>query len=683
MADGDIREVEIFGGAKGPYGDAVRNPRRPGSYKGTMHMSVEEGQMVPFFKGTEVFRLPQPTPNWNRPIEWVDANGFPIVFLFGDQLGGTDASIINPDGTITIDAFTSATKRMREEVGDLVAVLHSDGSTLPYLFAAFGTSGTIEFRTQAGVWAEITGTPLEGNGLYSENGNLWVVLTNGYQVRKWPAGVNPTSGTALAAIDIGNNNWEITGAGLLGRSYIVFVKPDGVYIYDIDHHRFENLWTGLAQNPHPDTGKGTYTWGSNVYVPLGWGGLIEVTRDLNINAVSLLPDDASADFSVPGRSLARGMAGSASHLYVTVEPFTRRIGAEIGISVLTTKDDVAFNDRTAVATDSDPTTNFTFADLSPYTENSIIYVGTDVRFHAPWFLIESPDNAGVFAVFLEYWDGDSWELITYHDYTELFSVAGPVLPVAPVPSDWATATVGGVADKYWLRCRRIGVAEPPTTTEIREVRVIPEVAALPGGSNVSTSGMDEADCFTHIFRGTPTGRGFEWDDVGAQFGNWNRGLLFSRVLAAGSGKSLLAVGTRGYVSFPVGFSDRPQEELYPSVQNSFASLYRAPGDDRISNTESAPTTQKGIEYIDVYGKNFDGDNDEVQAWVSFDGGTPQYYGRGRRLPTRLQLPRHDAARGYEYSITVALYDGVRDAQPLRGTRVVAGVYPLEGPPDKV
>ena len=373
MPEPEIQEVRLFGGRKGPYGDAVLNDRRPGSYKGTMHMTLEEGQATPFYVGTETLFLPQPAPDWTRPIEWIDSDGHPIVLLFGRRPDGTTVGRIEPDGSLVNEFFTVLTKNMEESAGDLVAALHSDGSTLPYVFAAFGTDGAIEFRTQAGVWDIVTGIPTEGNGLFSENGNLWVILTNGYQVRNWAAGTNPTSGTAGGAIDVGTSAYAITGAGLLGRRYLVFVKPDGIYVYDTDTNRFENIWAGLSQNPHPETGKGTYTLGSNVYVPLGWGGMVEVTRDLNINPVSLLPTDASPDLGVSGRSFVRGITGDASALYVTVEPFQKRLGSEISLSVQTTADDSSFNDRTAVSTDDDPSTDFTLNDLYAHSTRIIFH----------------------------------------------------------------------------------------------------------------------------------------------------------------------------------------------------------------------------------------------------------------------------------------------------------------------
>lgn len=682
MSEPEIQEVRLFGGRKGPYGDAVLNDRRPGSYKGTMHMTLEEGQATPFYVGTETLFLPQPAPNWTRPIEWTDSDGHPIVLLFGARPDGTTVGRIEPNGDLVNEFFSILTKNMREGAGDLVAALHSDGSTLPYIFAAFGTDGAIEYRTQAGVWDVVTGTPTEGHGLFSENGNLWVILTNGYQVRNWPAGTNPVTGIAGGAIDVGNSSFSITGAGLLGRRYLVFVKPDGIYVYDSDTTRFENIWAGLSQNPHPETGKGTYTWGSNVYIPLGWGGMVEVTRDLNIRPVSLLPTDASPDLGVSGRAFVRGIAGDASALYVTVEPFQKRLGSEINLSVQTTADDISFNDRTAVSTDDDPSTNFTLADLVTFSFDSAIYVGASVRFHSPWFLINQvTESGGDLAVLLEYWDGDSWETVTYLDYTELFSVTGPILATTPIPSDWVQSAVNGVT-RFWLRCRRGAAGTPPTDTQIREVRALPEVAALPAGLNVELSGMEEAGLFTHIFRGTPTPRGFEWDDIGAQLGHWNRGLLFTQLQAGGSGRQLIAVGTRGYVRFPVGLSGKPAEEFYPAVNNSFASLMRFPADDRVSQNERAPTVIKGVRYVTLYGNDFDKDNDIVQVWIRWDNGDPVFIGRGRNLPVLLQVPTEQTSRGYQYQVTASLLDGVRDERSPKISDVVAGVYQIAGPPER-
>ncbi len=89
---------------------------------------------------------------------------------------------------------------------------------------------------------------------------------------------------------------------------------------------------------------------------------------------------------------------------------------------------------------------------------------------------------------------------------------------------------------------------------------------------------------------------------------------------------------------------------------------------------------KGVAFIEIEGRDFVNDADEVQAWVSFDGATPIYFGSAKRLPTVLELPAHDASRGYEYAVTVGLKDAAVQERLPQITKVRAGVYTVEEGP---
>ena len=680
----DVQEVELFNGIAGPFGDARLNPFRPGSYESTFHGLITGDGFVPYFVGTNV-ALPSVVGDWGKAIEWETSTGAPIVLVIGAIVNVSAVAVrINADGTTSADkAFTAG--GVANIIPALSAAKHSNGGTTPYIFAALGTGQAMEYRNVAGTWAACTGTPSQVDGVFSENGNLWGVV-NGYQVRKWPAGTNPVTGTAGAAIDVGNSAWDITGAGLLGRSYVVFVKPDGIYVYDADAERYENIWAGLAENPHPDTGKGTTAWGSDVFIPIGPSGMVMLTPTLDIIPVSPLPSIARPGPSTPGGGLIRGLAGGADFLYCAAEPYTQRINAGVNMAVRTTQNGSSFNNRDSVSTDDDLSTSFTVSatpgptgDLEALASTSAIYVKSDARFGGIYFAT-TPGAISAWVPVLEYWDGNSWESVAYEDHTDSLSRSGVYVPTARIPDDWETTAVNSVTG-YWLRLRHSSGSFGTGAVKVYEVRLLPDGDTLPGGSNVTHAPRDDSGLRTHIFRGYRTESGFHWDDIISEDGDVSHTLMLTKLKAAGGGRTLLAIGAREYTRWNIGSRGDPTSEQYPYVQNSFASLLRLAADDRIATDKRAPSLQKGIWYLDVYGRDFDEANDTVEAWARFDGGTPQRIGLARKLPTRMYLePMPESAKGYEYAVVVALKDGARDQRPPVISRIVAGVYPIPGTP---
>ena len=643
--------VTLFGGIVGPMGDAYDNPRRPNSYNRTGHGLASEAGFMPFVKGTQVALSINFPWEFRSVTEWESSAGVPFILVAGGAIAPL-VYRIDSDGTVSSDsAGFAVTSRIDPSFAYIAAALHSDGSTLPYYFVGVGSSEAARYRTQGGTWAACAGTPSQLAGFFSENGNLWGVLPNGYQVRKWPAGTNPVSGTAGAAIDVGTSVHKITGAGLLGRSYVIFVKPDGIYVYDIDTNRFENIWAGLAKNLHPDTGKGTYTWGADVYVPLGWGGAVRVTPSLDIIPISPLPVDARPDQTTPGSAKINAFAGDASHLYAVIQPFDRVLGlAGAGLAVhdLTTS-------RTSVATDDDLGTSF--APATGAQTAFTIYVGCDVR-HGGFVLdIDQATVAvtGLFTAVLEYWDGSAWTGVNFHDYTRL-GRSGAIIPDARIPTDWATTAVNSVT-KYWLRYRHTASTLIAGNT-IREVRALPDVAPLPG-TNTAQTGRDEAHLTTHILRGYPTEGGFFWEDLISYDGDISLGLILSR-LKATSGRSLIAVGPTFYVRFPLGARTSPDQQLYADCTNGFASTWHFSAKTLLDDRSDAPTMRKRVTAIEMMVRDFSDGADIAQAWVRFDKGTWTQIGTSRTSQgaglIRLEAPLHDNAQGYLYEVAVGLED---------------------------
>ena len=631
---------------------------------------------MPFYL-TTVTALNSPfVAEYRNPIEWQTTGGAPVLLLAAQPPGASSASVfsISSAGVVATDKSFTAGKLIAASAAAISACLHSDGSTTPYYFVGFGATGDAEYRNLAGTWAAMAGTPKQCDGFFSENGNLWGVV-NGYQMRKWPAGTNPVSGTAGAAVDVGNSAWTITGFGLLARSYIVVVKPDGIYVYDIDTNRFENIYPTLGYNLHADTGKGTFTWGADCYVPLGWGGMVRVTPNLDVIPCSPIPPEARPDGTTPGSGPVRALAGDASHLWAATVPFQQQINGGVNLYVQSTNDEAAFTNRTAVATDDDRATTWTAAN-GTYD----IYVGATVRFGGFWLDIVT-GATGTQSTVLEYYNGSAWTSVSFVDNTGRLGRPGAVVPAARIPTDWAQNAVNSVT-RYWLRWRQTSGTVGGAT--IGEVRLIPDPVPL-SGTRVTQTGRDDAGMMTHILRGYPNPDGtFFWEDVAVYDGDCSLGMIFTRMKATGASRVLLAVGPLNFVYWQLGPRASPDQQRYANCVNGFGSRIKTAYDDRIADTKRAPGMRKGIEYIDIFSVDFSRGDDLVQAWVSFDGATPVPYGSTQVVQdgrARLRVDRAHAAHGFQYSVHATIEDVTRGEKVPKITRIVAGVYPMPLTPE--
>lgn len=661
MAERDLSWVTLFDGEAASFGDATMNPERWPSIHSTMHGLIDSGGFTPYFRATLTQTI---LGKVAQAVEWVNSAGQPIILVAGRSGATGGVARINPDGTIVSDFSLLA------PFGRPAMALHSDGASQPLLFVCW-QGQTIRYRTQAGVWAQVSGTPSQAAGLYSENGNLWAVLSNGYQLRKWPAGVSPVSGVAGAAIDVGTSAFSINGIGLLGRSTLVCVKPDGIYLYDDIKNKFENIWPGLAQMVHPDTGVGVYTWGNEVYVPLGWGGLVRVLPGPQLQDVSPLKR-ARARADTPGRQRITAMVADGRYLYAALEPFTQRIG-QGGVPSLyvQTLDSLGvFRNRTSEATDEDPSTGF--SDFTQGTNNEL-YVGVTDRANLRAFWLQISGATSGAPLSLTYWNGSTWTVISFADYTNSLMQTGAIVPNAPVPSDWAQTNVNGVT-AYWLKLV-VGIF---SNVFIEEVRAIPEGAPLPG-VEVTGSDDDLVGVRLHLIRAQPIGGELLWKDIASIEGNDAGALVLSQVKASQQARSLYVLGTQGAHRMAIGQSGNPAEEAYPNCVNAFSSLLRLPAVDFIEEGERAPSVIKQIAAVKLFGEDVEVGQDRIQVFVSYDHRPPAKLGEAFRLPQHLEVQSPAAhGMGFTYAVTVALRDANQGIRPPKLTRVMVGLRAVPG-----
>src|SRR3990167_2485560 len=78
-----------------------------------------------------------------------------------------------------------------------------------------------------------------------------------YRVSKCPAGSDPTLAASWGnGIEVGTPEWKITGLAAIGDSPVAG-KPDGLYYYDLQKRRYENVLKNFELVPHALNGKVT------------------------------------------------------------------------------------------------------------------------------------------------------------------------------------------------------------------------------------------------------------------------------------------------------------------------------------------------------------------------------------------------------------------------------------------
>ena len=135
-----MSEVELFRGEPGGFGDSQHDPRRPDGYASTLHGIIAGGGFSPYFAATKV-SWDQQAAEYRSGADWADGLLNPLILVVGGEVEARCLRI-NSDGTVSLDrTFTG--KTIVSDRSTLAAALHSNGSTIPYFFACFGSSGNI------------------------------------------------------------------------------------------------------------------------------------------------------------------------------------------------------------------------------------------------------------------------------------------------------------------------------------------------------------------------------------------------------------------------------------------------------------------------------------------------------------------------------------------------------------
>ncbi len=140
--------------------------------------------------------------------------------------------------------------------------------------------------------------------------------TNAHKIYSSSAPTNAGSWTLLATI--GNSDSEITGLGVDGNTVLV-AKTNGIWAYYADGS-VKNL-TSDSEMAHPDNFRGLYNWHGHLLVPMGSGGMRDLSNG-EMYDVSMKDRYAPEQTNLHGRVLA--IAGDETRLFILVLDTTNK-----------------------------------------------------------------------------------------------------------------------------------------------------------------------------------------------------------------------------------------------------------------------------------------------------------------------------------------------------------------------
>src|SRR3990167_14332 len=213
-----------------------------------------------------------------------------------------------------------------------------NGSGIPYLYACFsGVAADAKYiRRMDRAQTFTTSVDAVAHRLLSLNGKAYRSIT-------------PTGGTVNCRVSVcpsGSDrflaaSWGTPQAvGLAGtevnalvglRQSPVAIKPEGIYAYSDGLDRWVNY--GHFGDHHPDNGKGSYSMGDYIIVPMGSGGAVHFD---GFNARSADPITINSSPGLHTTSNALQVVGQTQHWMVAAtKPVAKTIAAGDSLNVLT------------------------------------------------------------------------------------------------------------------------------------------------------------------------------------------------------------------------------------------------------------------------------------------------------------------------------------------------------------
>lgn len=435
-----------------------------------------------------------------------------------------------------------------------------------------------------------------------------VAVLGEWRVSKCPAGNDPTLAASwFNGLEVGGPEWPIVSLASIGDSVVVG-KPDGLYYYNDQTKRFENVLPHLVHAPHALNGKGMKAVTNGVLYPTHDGKLYffdgvavqEVTplkgktipRDVLNSRITAIADNgetvavvtecwqnttqnlgltvvtriagtyADVTTSVTNGSLANGAAMATWGAAADDALF---IGADVPIEaavVRVTREPNAAVQSFTTPQYSNGTTGTTAAFDSSFTSFTAVVDGS-ILSTAATSLVLTGFPAGASNSVLTWSDIDAFKKMTR---TEI-QFGGSV----------------GTLTKYWMRLKRTSSTGMTNPTTIDEVEFSPGRAGLPDEGLLTQAtnytNRDRAGGITHVWLGKRERTvGFVWHDVYALHthgGVWAMAWHTGRYPDSNLGQGLVLWGRYKQAIINEGPTRDPARTLNPALA-SFSSSTLGP-----------------------------------------------------------------------------------------------------------
>ena len=513
---GDANQVERKYSYNRVYGSI--DPRWPGQFRWGNWMFYDLSSVVD--------RQP---PRF--AVAWENASGVPLVYWIEGRkvlylqttTDGTEVS----SNVLGADNCTSG-------------MFHDAGDGVPYLYASFGgTSSDVDLtRMNRARSVSVASSELVADLLLSLNGSAYLTQTPSggsanCVVRKCPAGSDP-----LTPGNWGPNNYVgFAGTNVNALTSVrqapVAIKPEGIFAYNESLDRWVNYAPSWTRFPHPDNGKGAFSLGDLLIIPMGNGGAV-LFDGYTLTDADPIPQNASPNQHTTSGSFLSSVFGTPAalgamrHWIVGVT----KPGSKAVLDTSSAVDSSAmrffyydnsittYTDHTLAIFDTDPTSagTMTYDDTADY-----MYLKWDYPFCGFTYKagVGGTFNAVALTMTVEIYNGSSWITQAVTDLTATGTSGSPV-PLAQdgvvlfttdpiVTGTWAQTTVNSVSG-YWCRIKFSGsLTASVTWNACRLVPWYPSVNA----SLFATDGLDRGSVFPHLLFGKlEPSKGIVWHDMG-------------------------------------------------------------------------------------------------------------------------------------------------------------------------
>lgn len=492
--------------------------------------------------GDFITRITHATALGRPPVwagEWVDTDGqTPAVFYLSGR------HIMKFTGGASSEVGSSALAQISTG-----ATFHDDGAGVAYLYIAEGTAGNIQ---RMNVAQTVTTGTVARDKLATISGSLYGSArpsTVFCGISFVSPGADPFTEANWSSTTI--VGWPTTPINDIKqlRGIPVVLKPEGIFVYNRNIDLWENKTPAWEALPHPDNGRGAFSLGVAIIVPLGRGGAVifdgynvrdfspynersTIDADTTPQVISVIASTLIGMLAVT--SVSRGPEGGQGDKSAHGRPFgtllnqklTRRGGSDdSGSDVLgnrffkTTDNEVTFTNYTTQVNDGSWGTSADLSSLSTAAAGDYFYVGHP----RPWqgvglYMLNTNGNASTTTA--EIWNGSAWVAITITDFTigesamNLNRTGLIIFTQDPIELDWATRTLGTDPQACYYARFQVSAALD-ATVNIAETTLLPWRPSI-DVTNFAIDGMDRAGCFPHLLLGSPTpGGGATWHDLGA------------------------------------------------------------------------------------------------------------------------------------------------------------------------